>query len=127
MPEIKDRYGLVFTTESTVAAEHYLEGLDLLLEQGFGPDIRFQQAIEVDEGFGLAHAGLALMHMFQGKAAQAKITAKIAKDLVLRATRREQQQANAISLFVNGQGPEALALIQEHLAEFPRDATEHCV
>ena len=122
MPEIKDRYGLVFTTDSTVAAEHYLEGLDLLLEQGFGPDIRFQQAIDVDEGFGLAHAGLALMQMFQGNAAQAKITAKIAKDLVLRATRREQQQANAISLFVNGRGPEALALIQEHLADFPRDA-----
>ena len=122
MSEIKDRYGLTLTTGSSVAAEHYVEGLDLLLEQGFGPDIRFQEAIDADQGFGLAHAGLSLMYMFQGKAVQAKETAKHASSLAFRATRREQQQVEAISLFINGQGPKSLALVHEHLVEFPRDA-----
>ena len=35
---IKDRYGLTLTTSSPKAAEHYIEGLDLLLEQNFGPE-----------------------------------------------------------------------------------------
>ena len=122
MSEIRDRYGLVLTTGSTLAAEHYVEGLDLLLEQGFGPDIQFQKAVDIDDGFALAHAGLSLMHMFQGRVGQAKDTAEHAKSLALRATRRERQQVEAISLFIGGQGPKSLALIQEHLTEFPRDA-----
>ena len=122
MSEIRDRYGLELTTGSSVAADHYVEGLDLLLEQGFGPELQFQKAIDADEGFALAHAGLSLMQMFQGKAAQAKDTAKHAETLALRATRRERQGVEAISLFIGGQGSKSLALIHEHLAEFPRDA-----
>ncbi len=122
MSEIRDRYGLIVTTDSALAADHYVEGLDLLLEQGFGPEMQFQKAVEVDEGFALAHAGLSLMHMFQSRAARAKDTAKYATSLALQATRRERQQVEAISLFIGGQGPKSLALIREHLAEFPRDA-----
>ena len=100
MSEMRDRYGLELTTGSAVAAEHYVEGLDLLLEQGFGPELQFQKAVDVDEGFALAHAGLSLMQMFQGKMVQAKDTAKHAGSLALRATRRERQGVEAISLFI---------------------------
>ncbi|MCH7841197.1 MAG: hypothetical protein IID01_00360, partial [Chloroflexi bacterium] len=54
----KDRYGLPISTDSTAAAENLVEGVDLLLEQNFGPDKKFQEALESDEGFALAHAGL---------------------------------------------------------------------
>jgi len=36
-------------------------------------------------------------------------------------SRREQQQVEAIALFINGQGPRSYALIREHLADYPRD------
>ena len=34
----QDRYGLPLTTNSTLAAEPFIEGIDLLLEQNFGPE-----------------------------------------------------------------------------------------
>ena len=95
---IKDRYGLAMTTSSAKAADHYVEGLDLFLEQGFGPEAQFQMAIEADEGFTLAHAGLSLVQMLKGSVAEARAESSRAATLALSATRREQQQAEAMML-----------------------------
>ena len=119
---IRDRYGLAISTTSTAAAEHYVEGVDLLLEQGYGTEQCFQQAIEADEGFALAYAGLSMMQMLRGAAADAKASVAKAQQLVRSATRREQQHVEGVALFTNGQGPKSLAVILEHLDEFPRDA-----
>ena len=51
---MQDRYGLPLTTNSTLAAEGFIEGIDLLLEQNFGPEDQFTQAIAADAGFALA-------------------------------------------------------------------------
>ena len=67
----KDRYGLLLTTSSANSADSYVEGLDLLLEQGYGADEKFQQAIEWDPGFAIALSGLAIMELLQGKTSQA--------------------------------------------------------
>ncbi len=119
---IRDRYGLELTTTSPAAAEHYVEGVDLLLEQCYGPEQRFQQAVETDEGFALAHAALAMTQLFKGAAADAKASVAEAKRLAKGVTRREQQHVEAMSLFINGHGPKSLAVILEMLDEFPRDA-----
>ncbi len=119
---IRDRYGLAISTTSTAAAEHYVEGVDLLLEQGYGTEQCFQQAIEADEGFALAYAGLSMMQMLRGAAADAKASVAKAQQLVRSATRREQQHVEGVALFTNGQGPKSLAVTLEHLDEFPRDA-----
>ena len=119
---IRDRYGLELTTASPAAAEHYVEGIDLLLEQGYGPEQCFQQAIELDEGFALAHAALAMTQNFRGAVADAKASVATAQTLVRGATRRERQHVQSIDLFVSGQGPKSLTLLLEHLDEFPRDA-----
>ena len=52
--QMQDRYGLPLTTSSTRAVECFVEGLDLLLGQNFGPEEQFTQAIEADPGFALA-------------------------------------------------------------------------
>ena len=101
---IKDRYGLPITTSSQKAAEHYGKGVDLYLSQNFGADAAYRSAIEADEGFALAHAGLALMFHLQANAGEAKAGAQRAKDLVKNATHREQQHVEAITLFINGDG-----------------------
>ncbi|MEE8464930.1 MAG: tetratricopeptide repeat protein [Dehalococcoidia bacterium] len=118
---IEDRYGLPISTNSTTAAENLVEGVDLLLEQNFGPEQKFQQALEADDGFALAHAGLAYVYMAAGKVADARQSAQQAQSLAAGTTRREQQQIEAMALWTNGKGPESLAVIQQHLGEFPRD------
>src|SRR4029450_11056150 len=118
--QMQDRYGLPLTTSSTVAAERFIEGLDLLLEQNFGPEEQFTQAIEADPGFALAHSALAYMLHLRAQVTDAKACAQQAQSLAPGLSRREQQQIAAITLFINGQGPRAYALIREHLADYPR-------
>ncbi len=119
---VKDRYGLTMSTGSNAAAEHYSEGLDLLLSQNFGAEEKFVQAIEVDEGFALAHAALAFLLLARVAVAEAKESAERARSLAAGTSRREQQQIEALAVFVNGENQRAYALVKEHLAEFPRDA-----
>jgi tetratricopeptide (TPR) repeat protein len=119
---IEDRYGLAMSTSSSAAAEHYVEGVDLLLSQNFGPDEAFRKATEADEGFALAHGALSLMLMLQARLSDAKASVERASALAAGISRRERRHVEAISLFVNGKGPRSLALIREHLDEFPRDA-----
>lgn len=118
---IKDRYGLPISTGSAAAAEKWVEGVDLLLEQNFGPQERFQEALEDDEGFALAHAGLVYTAMLRGNPREARDAAKAAKALAAGTSRRENQQIEVMALWANGQGPQALALVRQHLGEFPRD------
>ena len=41
----KDRYELPISTSSTTAAEHWVEGLDLRLEAGYGAWRELEQAL----------------------------------------------------------------------------------
>jgi tetratricopeptide (TPR) repeat protein len=118
---MQDRYGLPLTTSSTRAAEHFIEGLDLLLEQNFGPEVQFTQAIEADPEFALAHSALAYMWHLRAQVAEARACVQQAQALATGVSRREQQQIEAIALFVHGQGARSYALIREHLAVYPRD------
>ena len=65
---IQDRYGLPITTGSDKAVEEWVEGLDLLISYNYGQDDSFQRAIEAEERFALASAGLALSLMVQASA-----------------------------------------------------------
>ena len=102
---IRDRYGLAMTTTSAVAAEHYVEGVDILLEQGYGAEQRFQQAIDADEGFALPYAGLSMMQMLRGAPAEAKASVAKAQQLVRSATRREQGTSKASHSSSTGTAP----------------------
>jgi tetratricopeptide (TPR) repeat protein len=118
----RDRYGMTISTSSPAAAQLWLEGVDLLLSQNYGPDLKFQEAIDLDEGFALAHAGLAYMLMLQGQTDAAREVAATAMSRAGGITRRESQQIQATSLFVNGKGRDSIALVRQHLWEYPRDA-----
>ena len=97
-----------------------MQAVDLTLAMDYGSEDMFTQAIEADEGFALAHAGLAFTLMLRPEDARA--SAQRASSLAGCASRRERKHIEAIALFVNGQGPQSLALAREHLDEFPRDA-----
>ena len=116
-----DRFGLPLTTHSTVAAERWVEGLDILLENNYAPEEKFQQALEADTGFALAHACLAYTSMMRGQAVEARQSGARAQALAQGVSPRESRPIEAIARWTVGKGPEALALTREHLAEFPRD------
>ena len=90
---LRDRYGLSLSTSSAAATRAYVEGVDRFLAAHAAAVESFDHAVAADPGFALAHIG------------------------------------RSRSLLVAGRGPEgraaaaaALALIREHVAEFPRDA-----
>ncbi|MCH7712806.1 MAG: tetratricopeptide repeat protein [Chloroflexi bacterium] len=116
-----DRYGLPISTNSTAAAQGLVEGVDHLLEQNFGAEEKIQSAIDADEGFALAHAAMAYVFMTSARVGKARESAEKARSLAAGISRREKQQIEAMALWANGKGPEAIALIHQHLAEFPRD------
>src|SRR5262245_56315567 len=119
---IADRYGLHVTTSSPVAAERFQDGMDRLLSFGAGAQERFAAALLADEGLALAHAGVALIAVAQGDAATARAAAGKAREVVAGATRRERQHVEALSALIAGETARGLALVEEHVTEFPRDA-----
>jgi len=119
---ITDRYGLVVSTTSALAAQRYQEGMDRQLSYGLGADESFASATAADEGFALPHAGAALLALFQGDGAAARSAIGRARELAAGATRRERQHVEALSALVAGETARGLDLVDEHVAEFPRDA-----
>ena len=119
---ITDRYGLPITTSSPLAARHFGDGMDRLLSFSAGADESFAAAVQADEGLAVAHAGVALLAVAQGDAATARAAAERARRTVGGATRREQRHVEALSALIAGETARGLALVDEHVAEFPRDA-----
>src|SRR5918996_2017169 len=117
-----DRYGLPVTTSSAVAAERFQDGMDRLLSYGAGAEASFAAALQADEALAVAHAGAALVAVVQGDAPAARAAAGRARAAAAGATRRERQHAEALSALVAGDTTRGLALVDEHVAEFPRDA-----
>src|SRR5688572_914861 len=119
---ISDRYGLPITTSSPTAGGHFQDGMDRLLSFSAGADESFAAAVRADEGLAVAHAGQALLAVAQGDAATARAAAERARQTVAGATRRERQHVDALSALIGGDTARGLALVDEHVAEFPRDA-----
>jgi tetratricopeptide (TPR) repeat protein len=119
---IADRYGLPVTTTSAVAAARFQAGMDALLSYGPGAEDSFAAALRADDTLAVAHAGVALAAVVRGDAAAAREAASRARDAVAGATRRERQHVEALSALVAGDTARGLTLVDEHVAEFPRDA-----
>ena len=119
---IADRYDLPLTTSSRVAAERFQSGMDALLAYGPGAEQGFAAAVEADPGLALAHGGLALVAVALGDAATARAAAGRARETVTGGTRRERQHVEALSALVGGDTARGLALVDEHVKDFPRDA-----
>jgi tetratricopeptide (TPR) repeat protein len=117
-----DRYALPLSTSSSVAVERYQEGMDRLLSWGLGGDEAFAAALAADPGLALAHAGAALWSFFLGDVPAARSSIAAARELVGGTTRRERQHVEALSAIITGDTARGLALIDEHVLDFPRDA-----
>jgi tetratricopeptide (TPR) repeat protein len=116
-----DRYGLVLSTASSLAAESYVEAMDLFRSGNAGAKDRLAEAMQADAGFALPHAAQAYIHMFYGRSAEAKAAAERARTLSGGITPREQQHVEVIAAQLSGEVDRAKLLAREHVGEFPRD------
>ena len=119
---MNDRYGLPLSTASDDAAKCYQDGMDRLLAYRLGAEASFAASAEADPDFGLAHSGAALHALFQGDGAGARASIAAARQRAGQASRRERQHIEALGAVIDGDGARGLALIEEHLGDFPRDA-----
>ncbi len=119
---ITDRYDLPVTTTSAAALERFQEGMDRLLSYGPGADEAFAGALAHDQKLAVAHAGVALLALVNGDAPGARAAAGRAREAAAGATRRERQHVEALAALVAGDTARGLALVEEHVADFPRDA-----
>ena len=97
---LTDRYGLVVSTDSSTALDRFQDGMDRLLAYAPGAEGCLAEALAADPGLAVAHAGLALLAMVQGDAPATRAAMDRARDTVAGATRRERQQIEALSAFV---------------------------
>jgi tetratricopeptide (TPR) repeat protein len=119
---LADRYGLPLSTSSSVAVERFQDGMDRLLSYGPGAGEAFAAALQADEALAMAHAGVALVALVQGDAGTARAAGARARETAAGGSRRERQHAEALSALVAGDTTRGLALVDAHVAEFPRDA-----
>jgi tetratricopeptide (TPR) repeat protein len=117
-----DRYGLTVTTGAPVAFAQFQEGMDRLLAYAPGAEDCFTAALAADEGLAVAHVGRALLAAVQGDGTAARAAAARARESAAGATRRERQHVEAVGAFVAGETARGLALVDEHVKDFPRDA-----
>ena len=118
---VKNRNGLTITTASPTAAEHYQEGLDLVLSQNYGSEPELRAAIAADDGFAMAHVVLAYILHLQMDVPAARQAADSALELSAGISQEERQLARIMHCFTHGKGAEAIALVHEHLDDFPTD------
>jgi tetratricopeptide (TPR) repeat protein len=116
-----DRLGLSLSTHSALAAERYVQAVDKLQALDVGAAEGFEAAIEADEGFALALAGLAYARFAQMRPEAATAAIERAEALAGGITRREQGHIAVMRALI-GRDSRGLAIADEHLAEFPTDA-----
>jgi tetratricopeptide (TPR) repeat protein len=122
---LRDVYGLTVSTASRPAVDAYDRGVRALL--GFGADTidRFREALEADPDFVLARAALAVALYLDeqipaGRAEMERATAA-GVEAAASLTARERRHLEALGFFVGGRSNDAITLMNEILAEFPRD------
>ena len=119
---ITDRFGLPLTTESAQAAENYGRAVDLMLSANTGAEPLLEEALAADPEFALAHIARARLCQVQARIPEAKEAAAKARGLAARVSAREKGHIETIALAIDGAGPQAMARLEAHVADYPRDA-----
>lgn len=118
-----DSYDLPLSTASDLAAEHYREGVALMLATWPGAAEQLEAAIEADPDFALAHAARARLHAMRAEPTEAQGRIGIAAEKVARhGTERERSHVDALRHAATGQSARALDASLAHAERWPRDA-----
>jgi tetratricopeptide (TPR) repeat protein len=118
---LEDRFGLALSTRNDAAVADYIAAVDLMLSANPGADALFDRALAAAPDFALAHIGKARLYQVQARIPEAKTEAAAARALARHVTSREAQHIETVALAIDGNGPQAMALLTEHIGDYPRD------
>jgi len=116
-----DRFDLTARTRSSEALAAYVDGLDLMLSGNEGGDYLLRQAIAADPQFALPVIALARFLQLNSQPAEALRMAVQARALAATASKREAGHVEAVALAIEGKAGDAMAAIEAHLQDYPRD------
>jgi tetratricopeptide (TPR) repeat protein len=118
---LEDAYGNVLGTQSPVARDAYDVGVKKFL--GAEPQVinSFESALEADEGFALAHIGLAREMQLRARPDQVKASLTRARELAPGLGVRERSHIHVSGLLLEGKSAEARRAVYEHVENWPRD------
>lgn len=123
---MQDRFGLPLTTVSQQAADTYIRAVDLMLSANTGAEPLLDAALAADPDFALAHIARARLCQVQTRIAEAKEATAMARSFADRLSAREQGHIETIALAIDGAGAgvgaRAMARLEAHVADYPRDA-----
>lgn len=115
-----DLFGLPLTTRSQAAAAAYNQALQALFLDKAGVEEKLNEAIRLDSSFALPKALLARIKAVQRKTEESKAYLNSLSG-TSELTERERSQVESLKLFVVGQTGEAVAAMELHLKNNPRD------
>ena len=118
---LEDRFGLALTTTNAAAAADYIAGVDLMLSANAGAEALFDRALVADPDFALGHAAKARLCQVQARVPEAKAAAAAARAMAHGVSPREARYIEIVARSIDGDGPGAMTLLEEHVAEQPRD------
>ena len=118
----RDRFDLAVTTQSPRALTLYVEAVDCILAANTGAGALLAEAVALDPDFALAHVALGRNAQLHGRMDEARAAAARARTCVAGATGREQRHVEAIALAINGESQRAMAVVEAHVRDHPRDA-----
>lgn len=118
---LKDSFGNSVGTRSTDARDAYDLGVHRFLGAEPGVAYAFEAAIDADDGFALAHIGLA--REMQLRARPDRVTSSLARalDLSPGLSARERSHVDASRLLLEGKSAAARLAVYAHVEEWPTD------
>lgn len=118
---LTDAYGNTLSTRSEAARDAYDLGVRRFLGAEPGVAAAFNEAIDADDGFALAHVGIAREMQLRGRPDQTKASLDRARELAGGLSRREHSHINASGLLLEGKSAAARAAVYAHVEEWPAD------
>ena len=118
---LKDAYGNILGTKSHLARDAYDAGVLKFL--GAEPQVipSFKSAIEADEGFAMAHIGMAREMQLRAQPDQVRASLARARELAPGLSARERSHIHISGLLLEGKSAEARKSVYEHVENWPRD------
>ncbi len=120
MPD--DRFGLPVSTSSARALALYIDGVDRILGANAGAEALLAEALALDPDFALAHVALGRNAQLYGRVEDARRAAARATACGAGASERERRHVEAVALAINGEPKRAMAAVEAHARDFPRDS-----
>ncbi len=118
----EDPYGNALNTTSSDAVDWYCKAHNRYLAADVGIDDAFEQAIEADPDFALAHVGLARNLHINGNGRAARDALANARDAKRELSEREAGHLNILGFLIEGKSADGYRAARAHLSNYPRDA-----